>query len=509
MKKSIFAAIGLISLGIIFGIFLVSSFSSGTINDLWAEEKVGADRAPVALSPDAMALNNSFVAASQAVTNTVVSIGVETESTADGGEMNEQFREFFRFFGEPQEKSPRRGQASGSGVIISSNGYIVTNNHVVENAVSDGITVTLHDQRVFKKAKLIGRDPLTDLAVIKIDAEGLKPVHFANIESVKIGEWVIAVGNPLGLNSTVTSGIVSAIGRGQLNLMNRDRYAVENFIQTDAAINPGNSGGGLYNLEGSLVGINTAIATRTGTYIGYGFAIPVDLVKAVIDDLIEDGEIDRGYIGVEIKTVDATEAKALGLDNVSGVLVSGVLKGKSADKAGVEISDVILEVDSKPVRSSQELQSEIVLRKAGDKVKLTLWRDGKKIYKTVTLEARESDKNVADAVKGGESEKDETEDVEPLKFEKLGFSVEPLTNEIKKSYDIDSGVLITRVERYSTAADRGLFPQGVIVKADKEKVKTPKQLEKIIESKKSGEALLLQVKYKDDTRLVALEIPGA
>jgi serine protease Do len=318
---------------------------------------------------------------------------------------------------------------------------------------------------------------------------------------------VIAVGNPLGLNSTVTGGIVSAIGRGGLALgSDRSGYSVENFIQTDAAINPGNSGGGLFNLEGSLVGINTAIATRTGTYIGYGFAIPIDLVKAVILDLIDDGKVNRGYIGVRIKTVDEVEAKSSGLDKVEGAMVHEVMKGQAADKAGLEMGDIILEIDGKPVKTSNELQSQIVLHRAGDVVKLTVWRDGKKINKSVKLLARDEDKEDEKTVAGEEPKKDEDSN-KPITFDKLGFSIAPLTSEIKKNNDVSKGVLVTKVERYGKAAERGLAPNGVIVKADRKDISSPEQLKNIIDSKKPGDAILLQLKYPDASRIVALQIP--
>jgi len=304
-KKPIVSAVLLIGIGIIFGVALVSTFNTGGIGSAFAANKeIGAKQAPVTLSPQVQALNDAMVNASKSVNATVVNIKVVTESKID----KKQFRDFFRFFGNPEdmqggeEGETQKSEGAGSGVIISSDGYIITNNHVVDQAKEDGMTVILSDKKEYK-AKLIGKDPLTDIAVIKIDATNLPVAHIGNSDEVAIGEMVIAVGNPLGLNSTVTSGIVSAIGRGQLGL-NRDRYAVENLIQTDAAINPGNSGGGLFNLKGSLIGINNAIATRTGGYMGYGFAIPSNLMKAVALDLIEDGKVDRGYIGISLRPVD-------------------------------------------------------------------------------------------------------------------------------------------------------------------------------------------------------------
>ena len=284
-------------------------------------------------------------------------------------------------------------------------------------------------------------------------------------------------------------------------------YAVENFIQTDAAINPGNSGGGLFNLEGSLVGINSAIATRTGTYIGYGFAIPVDLVKAVALDLIDNGKISRGYIGVKISTIDDVMAKSVGLDKVEGVVVNDVIKDSPALKSGVEVGDIILEIDGKPLKTSNELQGHIVKKRSGDKVDLTIWRDGKKFHKSVKLEPRSddgSDTASDDAQKGDEGDEDIGK---PFEFDNLGFSISPLNSQQKEEIEAVNGVYIASVKRGSIAAKRGLMPNGVIVKADKERISAVKDLKRIVTGKKSGEALRLQVKYKDTSVMVALEIP--
>jgi len=487
---------------------LLIGFSIMFYNSSFAQSKnvkIGADAAPVVPSEAAKAFNDALVAVSEAVKPTVVAISVVTKSQS----MNQipGFEEFFKFFGFPEDepRQERRGRGAGSGVIISEDGYIVTNNHVVEDAVEDGIKVITVDQKEFK-AKLIGRDPLTDLAVIKIEASGLKVAHFAKIEDVKIGEFVIAVGNPLGLNFTVTSGIVSAIGRGAMGLR-RDPYAVEYFIQTDAPINPGNSGGGLFDINGSLVGINSAIATQTGTYIGYGFAIPVDLVHSVVLDLIEDGKIDRGYVGVVISTVDEITARNVGLPDVQGVMVNDVLKDSPADKAGIEIGDVILELDGKQINTSNQLQSYIAQKRVGDKVKVTLWRDKKKINKTVTLERRKGDdvaENESDDEPSGK--KGDTSSNEPVTFDKFGFSVTPLSSEQKKEFDVKNGVYISRVQRFSHAAERGLSPNGVIVKVDRKDLKTTGQLKDILESKQKGETVMFQVKYKERNQIVALEI---
>jgi len=508
MKRNILAAIGLLGVGITLGVWLVMTFGSDSGLGLFANEKIGADNPPVVMSPTVKALNEAMVNVSEAVLPTVVSVNVTVEEKNFSSPFRDQWKDFFEFFGDTpfHDNSPRRSEAMGSGVLVTKNGYIVTNNHVVESAKE--ITVTTYDKKKHK-AELIGSDPLTDLAVIKIDAKDYPIAHFADINNVKIGEMVIAVGNPLGLNSTVTSGIVSAIGRGGLGLPTQETqgYAVENFIQTDAAINPGNSGGGLFNLEGSLVGINSAIATRTGSYIGYGFAIPVDLVRSVIEDLIDDGSIDRGYIGVRIRTLDETDAKAVGLEKVEGVMVHDVIKDGAADKAGLESGDVILEIDGKSVSTSNELQSQIVLRRAGDKVKLTIWRDKKKITKEVKLLPRDDDKTEVAVKSDKGKDKDTEKESKEIKFDNLGFTVSTVTDEAKESLEVKSGALITGVERYSEAAQRGLSPNGVIVKADGKEVNSPSDLKKILNSKSPGDGILMHIKYKDSNRIVAIAIP--
>ncbi|MDX9791251.1 MAG: PDZ domain-containing protein, partial [Candidatus Kapabacteria bacterium] len=260
----------------------------------------------------------------------------------------------------------------------------------------------------------------------------------------------------------------------------------------------------LFDLNGSLVGINTAIATRTGTFMGYGFAIPVDLMKAVVDDLIEDGKIDRGYIGVYIDKVDETMAKGIGLDRVRGVLVHGLVDDGAAKSAGIQEGDVILEVDGKEVNSPSELQSRIVFYKAGDKVNVNLWRDGKSITRTVTLKANKDDQVASDNRKSEEEIK--PEDNAPVKFESLGFTVVPIDSKIKKDYGVESGVLVSDVKRYSIASDRGLISRGVITEIDKKSVKSPAELKKIIDSKSEGDVIILNVKYPERSQIVALEV---
>jgi serine protease Do len=348
--------------------------------------------------------------------------------------------------------------------------------------------------------------------VIKIEpktGEAFIPAYIANSDEVQSGEWVVAVGNPLGLQSTITAGIVSAIGRGRLGL-GKDQYSVENYIQTDAAINPGNSGGGLFDLEGKLVGINTAIATRTGGYQGYGFAIPANLVKAVVQDLMDDGKINRGYIGVQITPVDEATAKAVGLDKVVGAMVQSLVDKGAAKSAGIEEGDVILEVDGTPISSTNELQSRISMRRAGDKVTLTIWRNKQRINKSVTLKPRDDNKDVAVNTRTEEEPKEEA-NIKPVVIENLGLTLAPLSGDSKKALDVASGVLVSKVEPYSEAARARIIPGAVIVKAGGQAVTSPKQLKDLFAAKKPGEALLLQVKFKNGnvvvSQLIGIEVP--
>ncbi len=514
-KKTLLAAVALIGVGVVFGVMLMTSVGGNALNSVFASgNELGAKNAPVQTPEAVKMLNNQFVAVSEAVKRSVVSISVTVKRERTRSPLP---NDFFRFFGpdggQDMEipESPSEGEASGSGVLVTADGYIVTNNHVVESAKDGGITVTTIDQKEYK-AKLVGRDPLTDLAVLKIDGS-FEPAHLAERSNIRVGEWVVAVGNPLGLKSTVTSGIVSAMGRGigiigtNEQSFERNRYAVENFIQTDAAINPGNSGGGLFNLEGSLVGINTAIASRSGYNQGYGFAIPIDMVKSVVLDLMDDGKVQRGYVGVEITSVDETTAKAVGLKKVSGVHVNRVVKDGAAASAGIEVGDVILKVDGETVKTSNDLQNEIVLRRAGDKVNLTIWRNGSEIVKTVRLKALDGDNSFADAEPRAGEITTKPQD-EPVSFKGLGFTASGLSSAQKNEFDTKSGVVVSKVESRGAVARRGMRQGTVILKADGQNVDSPAQLNTILNSKKPGDGILFVVKDKDGTRrAVTVEIP--
>jgi len=395
--------------------------------------------------------NPDFAAAAETVSPGVVHIKVTT--TVRGSQRRSSpFDMFEDFFGMPQQRrsQPRQAQASGSGVLISTDGYIVTNNHVVEDA--DKIEVQLTDKRTFE-AKVIGRDPDFDLALIKITADKLPFVRFGDSDKVRIGEWVLAVGYPLGLQSTVTAGIVSAKGR-QLGLLgdNQQRQqqygypsqeqiintAVESFIQTDAVINKGNSGGALVNAHGELVGINTAIASPTGTYAGYGFAVPVNLVKKIMDDFKEFGAVQRGYVGITFTEVNEGVRKEFNIEDLSGLYVREVLKDGAAEIAGLKKGDVITKIEGNTIHSSADLQERVARLRPGDKVKLTYKRDGKEKDVTLTLKTAETKKS-------GESESASKSATEI--FNKLGASFTPATDKQKKDLGVSSGVVVTQVRR--------------------------------------------------------------
>ncbi len=279
----------------------------------------------------------------------------------------------------------RRMRTVGSGVIISEDGYIVTNNHVVEGAINGRIKVILNDKRVLE-GRIIGTDPTTDLAVIKIEAENLSAITLGNSNTVDVGEWVLAIGNPFRLRSTVTAGIVSALSRRiQVADGEDNRLRIENFIQTDAAINKGNSGGALVNTSGQLIGINTAIATKSGSYQGYGFAVPSNLVGNVAADLIEDGEIQRALLGVSILTVDYARARDLGMESIRGVEITALAEDGAAQQYGLQPHDVILAVNEQPVNRVNQLQQKIAIQSSDEPVYLKIWRQGSILNKEVVL----------------------------------------------------------------------------------------------------------------------------
>jgi len=491
--KGFLSAVVLLFIGILFGAILVSGF--GLVRPGIADIELGADNPPVSLDADASSFGQAFIETAEKVNPAIVQITVVSDRGKD------PHGDFFFF---PFKDLPKEQKGSGSGILISDDGYIITNNHVVENA--NKVTVGLYDKRSFD-ATVIGTDPLTDLAVIKIDAENLPLAYLGNSDELKVGQWVMAIGNPLSLASTVTAGIVSAIGRGQLGLI-RDSYGVENFIQTDAAINPGNSGGALVDLSGAVVGVNSAIATSgTGTYIGYGFAIPINLAKAVAKDLIAHGKVSRGYIGVNISEVDDAIAKSLGMDKPRGIIIQNVLEGSAAEDSDLRAGDVILEIDGRDIDAPNQLQSYVAAQTAGTNVTLKIFRDGDTLDKKVTLKARDEETNVdpISEKKGGTSKGEENLTI--ANYDDLGLTVKNLNERDMKDYNVRHGVLITEVKSFSKAEDQRLFAGLVIIEAGKAEINDVNELTDIVNAKR-GSALLLKVVDKQgNNRFVGLEIP--
>ncbi|MDC1202945.1 Do family serine endopeptidase [Crocinitomicaceae bacterium] len=388
------------------------------------------------------------------------------------------FQEFFYGPGAGGKEFKQFGSGAGSGVFISSKGYIVTNNHVIENASE--IQVVLNDNSKYD-ATIVGTDPSTDIAVIKIEGENFPSIPLGNSDDLEIGEWVLAVGNPFNLTSTVTAGIVSAKARN-INLLNgnadKDIFPIESFIQTDAAVNPGNSGGALVNSSGELVGINTAIASQTGSYSGYSFAVPVNLVQKVMRDLIDYGIVQRGYLGVQIADITQEIQTERSLPNLKGVYVAGVVEDGSAEKAGLKEGDVILRVGTKEINSSAALQEEIGKMRPGDKVAITI-RSSK---------GAEQTKEVVLRNKEGQTDLITKEEIK--KNYALGATFENLTEKEKKSLNIDHGIKIKTITA-GKLKSLGLKEGVIISKINNEPVKTIEQLTSKLNDSNRG--ILLEI----------------
>lgn len=388
------------------------------------------------------------------------------------------FRDFFNM---PQNKNPRQReelrQGTGSGVIISSDGYIVTNNHVIDNA--DEVTVALNDNRSFT-AKVIGTDPSTDLALIKIDEQDLEYLPFANSDDVKVGEWVLAVGNPFNLASTVTAGIVSAKGRN-INIL-RNRGAIESFIQTDAAVNPGNSGGALVNLNGDLIGINTAIASPNGTFAGYSFAVPSRIVAKVIEDLKEYGTVQRAYLGVFIRDVNNKLSDELGLDITEGVLIDSVMPDGSARDAGLQNKDVIVSVDGNPTKSTAQLLESIGRKRPGEKATVNVMRKGKNRAFDVVLKNKSGNTEVVAAME---------KDLSSM----LGAEFETITEKEAEKLNLMGGVKVQNLQDGKLRAKTGMKEGFIITHVNKEPVTNKKEFEKVMKDAEGG--ILFEGFYPD------------
>lgn len=394
--------------------------------------------------------------------------------------MDDPFYEFFFGPRRPRpEQKPQYRKGSGSGVIISEDGYIITNNHVVKDA--ETIEITLLDKSKFE-ADVIGTDPTTDIALLKIDGKDLPKLEFYDSDLTKVGEWVMAVGNPFNLNSTVTAGIVSAKGRS-IQILN-ENYAVESFIQTDAAINPGNSGGALVNLQGDLIGINTAIASPTGAYAGYGFAVPSNIVKKVIEDLMEYGVVQRGFLGIMIREVNSDLAKDENLKVTNGVLIDSLTEGSAAKDAGIRQQDVILRVDGAEVNSVPKLQELIARKRPGDAVRIDVNRFGQELNFEVYLKNKDGEERFVEARTLSSIE------------ESLGVEFEDINEEIAKKLNVNGGVKISRISRGKIKDNTNVRPGFVITKIDRQPIRDKDHLLRVLKDKSGG--ILVEGKYEND-----------
>lgn len=441
-------------------------------------------------------LSQVFRDVAKDVTSAVVSIQVQPadrDEQGDGGMF----------------EGPPRQQNLGSGVLISPDGYVVTNHHVVQDA--GAIQVRMADKREFE-GRLVGSDASTDLAVVKIDDDTDFPVlPLGNSDHVEVGDWVVAVGSPFRLTSTVTAGIVSALGR-QLNII-EDQFRIEDFIQTDAAINPGNSGGPLVNLNGELVGINTAIASGSGGYEGYGFAIPAALVQRIATDLISYGEVRRGYLGVSIQEVNAEVAEEVGLETIHGVYVADVRRGSAADQAGLQSGDIVETVEGERVDSPGALQSVVALQRPGDVVTLRVWRGGAEQTVEVQLMGENTStyqnwlSDLQSESQPGPVPDDERPEVEPrpdsgddsvMELEQWGLGLRAVGDRELARFGIDGGAYVAYVEKDSPAASAGL-PRDVIITAlDDTRIEKPADAEEYLHD--AGAPVLVQVQRTDGTQ---------
>ncbi len=439
-------------------------------------------------------ISEAFEESAANVSSSVVSIFAEqtVQTQSPFGLPDDAFKDFFgedffkRFFGTPTPRDEKRTVRSlGSGVIVTKDGYILTNNHVVANA--EKLSVVVGDNKTYE-AKIIGTDPPTDVAVIKIDANNLPAARLGDSDEVKVGQWVIAVGNPFQLFHTVTHGIISAKGRSSVGLAD-----YEDFFQTDASINPGNSGGALADMESNVIGINTAIASPSGGNVGIGFAIPINMAKKVMEDLISKGEVTRGYIGLVPQDINEDLAKALKLSSTEGILVGDVDRAGPADKGGIKRGDLIVEFDGKKVENSAQLRNMAAQAKPGIPVKIGLLREGKKVEVTVTLGERPKES------RGGRAPQEPQ--AEAQTSQKLGLSVQMLTPDIAEQlgYQKESGIIVIDVFSGSPAEEAGLQRGDLIKEVNRKEVRTVQDFENEINDLKNGDVAALLVRRGSNT----------
>ena len=460
---------------------------------------------PIEAVQPALDLSDAFVSVAEVVTPAVVRIAARRQAPSP----SPRALRLRAPNPNPQDQPDR--VSGGSGFIISDDGYILTNNHVVEDA--DQLTVFLQDRRSFE-AEVVGRDPFTDVAVIKIEAENLTKLNFGSSAELRVGEWIVAIGNPgfsgasSPLDYTVTVGIVSALGR-PLQLLQRglqedeatrsnSGFAIEDFIQTDAVINPGNSGGPMVNLRGQVVGINSAIASQTGYYQGYGFAIPIDLAFRVTEDLIEYGRVRRAWLGVGMRAIDQISAESYGLPTVSGVELTAITEGGPSEAQGLRLYDVIVEIDGQPIGRVGQMQQAIAMKRPQDRISVGVYRDGAPLTVNIRLgEAPLQARPVAMAAAAPVREEERMD-------EKLGLRIEEMDRASAQEFGYDEvdGVLITDVEVNGPAARRGVVPGFKIIELDRERVEDRRDVERIMEGVSPGEIVTLHLVNSNDNRLI-------
>jgi serine protease Do len=478
------------------GLLHLPNFSSAQ-QRATGQTAVPAVTAPPAASAALANLSEAFASVAEHVKPSVVFIKSGHTERPQGPRMQVP-PGFEQFFPQPPQQGPDFQESAGSGFIVSKDGYILTNDHVVEG--SDEVTVRLLDRREFK-AKVVGTDPSTDLAVLKIDADNLTPAPLGDSDTARVGEWVLAVGNPLGenLTFTVTSGIISAKGR-TLALPNSSDRSIQDFIQTDAAINPGNSGGPLVAINGAVIGVNSAIASQTGFYSGYGFAIPINLARRVMDQIIEHGRVRRSALGVTVRNVSPNDATYVGLPNVRGVVVEDFAGESSpARKAGLQPGDIIVSVDGKPVEYVGQLQQEIAFRQPGETVKLDVARKGG-VRKTLEVRLQEVPSSRELASNDSSASDEDTGNDSAASLGKLGITVAPLDQDDIQQLQLgpdQRGVLVTDVKAggpsYGELVDPDHGGPDVILEIEGTRLRSPADLKRAIDAQKPGSIVSLRV----------------
>ncbi len=400
---------------------------------------------------------NDFTIAAEKSVESVVHVKAKIKSQSQNMNMD-PFFEFF--FGRPNTE-PQESMSSGSGVIISEDGYIVTNNHVINNASE--VEITLNDKRSFS-AEIIGVDPNTDIALLKIKENNLPCIPLGNSDNLKVGEWVLAVGNPFNLTSTVTAGIVSAKARN-INILDAE-MKIEAFIQTDAAVNPGNSGGALVNTSGELIGINTAIASRTGSYSGYSFAVPISIASKVIADIKEFGIVQRAILGIQIQDIDSKFAKENNIKTLNGVYIAAVNEDGSADKAGLKSGDIITDINGTRVKSSAELQEQVGRYRPGDKISIKYIRKDKSSETIVKLTNKAGNTDIINAV---------DRDI-------LGAKFKEIDSNTKRKFRLNIGLQVDKVKKNGKFNKAGIPENFIILKINNRKISSIKDIDEILEA---------------------------